>query len=267
LNGYIIFRIRQEIKLIVDKQSDSAISKRELNMGEKFMTNKKKVLFYLSIIAMAFLFCGISDIVAAEKKVVIIIDPAHGGKDKGVKLNDDVAEKDITLAIALSLKKELAREKNIEIILTRDADKTVDLEERKEIIEKIKPDFFLSLHVNGGFGKNASGFEIYYPEFNEDMKTERKTVKDDKAKLQNKCQNSTLKMAKIVQENLNVLFPRKGRGLRKADLPVTEGVLVPALAVEMSFATNSDEKKKLLSSNTQMDISKSLAKSIKTFFR
>jgi N-acetylmuramoyl-L-alanine amidase len=231
------------------------------------MSDKKRVLFILSIIALVFLFYGIQDVVAAQKKVVIIIDPAHGGKDKGVKLNDDVAEKDITLAVALSLKKELAQEKNIEIILTRDADKTINLEERKELIEKTKPDFFLSLHVNGGFGKNAAGFEIYYPEFNEDIKTEKKTEKDDKTKLKNKCQNDTLKMAKIVQENLNILFPRKGRGLRKADLPVTEGVLVPALAVEMSFATNAEEKKKLLSSNTQMDISKFLAKSIKTFFR
>jgi N-acetylmuramoyl-L-alanine amidase len=221
----------------------------------------------LSIITLAFMFCGVSATIAAEKKVVIIIDPAHGGRDKGVKLNNDVAEKDITLAVALSLKKELAHEKNIEIVLTRDSDKKIDLEDRKEMIEKMKPDFFISLHVNAGLGKDASGFEIYYPEFNEDMKTGKKTVKDDKAKLQNKCQNDSLKMAKIIQENLNILFPRKGRGLRRADLPVTDGLLVPALAVEMSFATNSEDKKKLLSVTTQTDISKSLAKSVKTFFR
>ena len=101
----------------------------------------------------------------------------------------------------------------------------------------------------------------------QDVKKEKKTAKDDKLQLKNKCQNDSLKMAKIVQENLNALFPRKGRGLRKADLPVADGLLVPALAVEMSFATNSEDKKKLLSLKTQTEISKTLAKSIKTFFR
>ena len=121
--------------------------------------------------------------------------------------------------------------------------------------------------MNAGFGKNASGFELYYHVFDENDVKEKKTVKNEKSQVQNKCQNDSLKMAKIVQENLNILFPRKGRGLRKADFPVIEGVIVPALAVEMSFATNSEDKKRLLSIKTQTDISKAMAKSIKTFFR
>jgi N-acetylmuramoyl-L-alanine amidase len=85
--------------------------------------------------------------------------------------------------------------------------------------------------------------------------------------MKNKCQNDSLAMAKIVQENLNALFPRKGRGLRKADSPVTDSLLVPSVVVEMSFATNSEDKKKLLSANTQTDVAKALSKSVKTFFR
>lgn len=253
--------------MIVDKQSDSAISKREFNSGEKFMFKKKKFLLVLGIVTLVFLFCGVLDIVAAEKKHLIIIDAAHGGSDKGVKLEDDVTEKNVTLAVALLLKKELSQEKNIEVILTRDSDKNIDLEDRRKIIEKIKPDFLLSLHVNSGFGKNAAGFEIYYPELIEDMKSDGKPAKDDKTKLQNKFQSDSLKMAKIVQENLNILFPRKGRGLRKAVSPLTDGMIIPVLSVEMSFATNSADKEKLLSQKMQADLSKSLAKSIKTFFR
>jgi N-acetylmuramoyl-L-alanine amidase len=74
-------------------------------------------------------------------------------------------------------------------------------------------------------------------------------------------------MAKIVDDNFKILFPRKSRGLRKADLPVTDGLLIPALVVEMNFATNPEDKKKMLSLKTQTDISKALAKSVKTFFR
>ncbi|MFZ3057285.1 MAG: N-acetylmuramoyl-L-alanine amidase, partial [Smithella sp.] len=151
------------------------------------------------------------------------------------------------------------------VFLTRDSDKTVDLEDRKDSVKKIKPDILLSLHVNGGFGKEASGFELYYPEFGEEAVKEKKAAKDNTSALKNKCQNESLRMAKIIQGNMNALFPRKGRGLRKADLPVTDGLLVPAVSVEMGFATNPEDKKKLLSVNTQTEIAKALAKSIKSF--
>jgi N-acetylmuramoyl-L-alanine amidase len=230
------------------------------------MFNKKNILL-ISGILVCFLFCVALNLSAAGKKYVILIDPAHGGKDQGVKLTSDVYEKDITLAVALSIKKELSKESNVEVVLTRDSDKTITEEDRKTNIEKIKPDFLLSLHVNGGFGKNASGFELYYQGLSEDIIKGKKTAKDDKLQVKNKCQNDSLTMAKIVQENMNTLFPRKNRGLRKADLLVTDGLLVPALVVEMGFATNSEDKSKLISSKTQTEISKSLAKSIKTFFR
>jgi len=74
-------------------------------------------------------------------------------------------------------------------------------------------------------------------------------------------------MARSIQENLNTLFPRKGRGLRRADLPITEDLFVPTVIVEMSFATNPEDKKKLLSPDTQTEIAKALTKSIKSFYR
>jgi len=128
------------------------------------MSEKKKNLFVLSILAIAFLFCSVAGVAAEGKKRVILIDPAHGGKETGLKLNDDVAEKDITLAVALMIRKELVSDKTVTVLLTRDADKKVDLAERRTIIEKTGPDCVLSLHVNGGFGKEAAGFEVYYPE-------------------------------------------------------------------------------------------------------
>ncbi len=204
---------------------------------------------------------------AAEKKMIILLDPAHGGREKGLALTGDVYEKDITLAVALAIQKELATDAKMAVVLTRHKDETMDLEDRREIIEKSKPDFVMSLHVNGGFGKEAAGFEIYYPECGEKATAEKKTDKASKTNAQNKCQSDSLKMAKSVQENMGNLFPRKGRGLRKADLPVTEGMGIPALSVEMSFATNAEDKKKLLDAKTQAEIAKAMATSIKSFGR
>jgi N-acetylmuramoyl-L-alanine amidase len=230
------------------------------------MFDSKKILPLLGILALAFLICGVLELSAAPRKHIIVIDPAHGGQDTGIKLTDKVNEKDITLAVALALRKELAKENNLEIILTRDSDQMVSLEDRKKNITKIKPDFVLSLHTNAGFGKSASGFELYCPEFDKDIK-EKKKAKDDARQEKNKYLNDSVRIARIIQENLNTLFPRKGRGLRRADLPLTEDLFVPFVVVEMGFATNPEDKKKLLFPDTQTDIANALGKSIKSFYR
>ena len=199
-------------------------------------------------------------------KPIVVIDPAHGGQDAGVKQTAKVEEKEITLAIALAIQKELAAENNIEVVLTRNSDTSVTIEERKDNILKIKPELFLSLHINAGFGKEAAGFELYYPGFKETQE-DTKAVKNSPRNQKNKYLSYSVRLANFIQRNLDALFPRKGRGLREADVPIMEGMAIPALVVEIGFATNPEEKKKLLSESTQKEIAKALAKSIILFYR
>jgi N-acetylmuramoyl-L-alanine amidase len=231
----------------------------------KLMMHKKNNLLLLALVVF-FIFTVTLIAEAEQKKYIIMIDPAHGGEDSGVKLTDKVGEKDITLSIALALQKEIAKERNFEVVLSRDSDKTVSMEERKKIRDKIKPDILLSLHINSGFGKNASGFELYYPglkNLEEQKKQTKKSAKDSKTKYL----NDSIRLAQIIQKNMDSLFPRKGRGLREADPPILEGSTIPALSIEIGFATNAEEKKRLLAANTQIAIAQTLAKSIKTFFQ
>jgi N-acetylmuramoyl-L-alanine amidase len=202
---------------------------------------------------------------AQAAKNIVVIDPAHGGEDTGSIGVDKVTEKDLTLAIGLALQKELARESNMEVVLTRASDKTLSLDERKKNIIKIKPALVLSLHINAGFGRNASGFELYYPGF-KDVSAVKKGAKGAGGGAESQYLNDTVKLARLVQKNLDGLFPRKNRGLREAGVPLTEGLSVPVLIVELGFATNPDEKNKLASGKTQKEIAKALAKSIKSFF-
>lgn len=201
---------------------------------------------------------------AQTVKQIVVIDPAHGGEDSGVIGVSKVAEKDLTLAIALALKKELDKEGNMEVVLTRNSDKAPSLDDRKKNIAKINPAMVLSLHVNAGFGKNSSGFELYYPGF-KGLELSPKGAKANNATA-GQYLNDTVKLARLVQKNLDGLFPRKGRGLREAVVPLAEGLVVPVLTVELGFTTNPDEKKKLTSDKTQTEIAKALAKSIKAFF-
>ncbi len=231
------------------------------------MFGKTKRLLLISVLMLFFaIIGGVPYLSAAEKKHLVVIDPAHGGQDTGVKITDKVGEKDITLAIALALQKELAKDGNLEIVLTRNADKEISFEERRKNISKIKPDAFLSLHINAGFGKSATGFEIYYPGF-KDITDQKKQVKDGQREAKNKYLNDSVRLAQIIQKNLDTLFPRKGRGLREAETPILEGINIPAVVVEIGFGTNPEERKKLLSVGSQSEIAKTLARSIKLFFQ
>ncbi len=220
----------------------------------------------VSLVALIFVICLSLNLNAVEKKHLIVIDPAHGGQDAGVKLNDKTSEKEITLAIALALQKELASENNIEVILTRNSDTNITIDERKDNILKIKPELLLSLHLNAGFGKEANGFELYYPGF-KDLAENKKAEKNSPKNKINKYLNDSVRLANLIKRNMDTLFPRKSRDLRVADAPIIEGLTLPALVLEIGFATNQEEKKKLLSESTQNEIAKALAKSIILFYR
>ncbi len=227
--------------------------------------NIKKLLLISALVGV-FSFLYAINLFAATNIYTIIIDPAHGGTDIGVKITDKINEKTITLAIAHELQNELSRESNIKVILTRDSDTNISAEKINKIVRENKTDFFISIHINKGFGKHASGFELYYPGFGKDKAGGKKEIKDLSNDKINQI-NKSVRMAQLIQRNLDSIFARKGRGLREADTPQVEGLSVPALTVEIGFASNSDDRKKILSEKTHKEIAQALAKSIKSFYR
>lgn len=202
----------------------------------------------------------------AGKIHVVTVDPAHGGSDQGVKVSEKKYEKDITLAIALLLQKELSKSGNIQIHLTRDTDVLVSTEERKKIATTLQSELFVSIHVNAGFGVNSTGYEVYFPGFVSKVteKADSKEILKDMAK--NKMLNDSVKFAQLVQKNLEGVFPRKSRGVRAAPVMVLEGLTMPAVVVEVGFATNAEDRKKLTDEKIHGAIAKALAQSIHSFF-
>jgi N-acetylmuramoyl-L-alanine amidase len=97
----------------------------------------------------------------AKRKIVVLVDPAHGGTDAGSQF-DGLTEKDISLKFASRLK-ELSSSWNVEIQLTRVDDRNISLAGRAEQANKLNPDLFLSLHFNNepGIEKAKGDFDIY----------------------------------------------------------------------------------------------------------
>jgi N-acetylmuramoyl-L-alanine amidase len=202
----------------------------------------------------------------ARGKHSVTIDPGHGGADLGVKISDKEYEKDITLAISSLMKKELDRSGNVLAQLTRTSDRDLSLSERKQIIKKMQSELFISIHVNAGFSKNSTGFEMYFPGFKgaSPEKSDSKEILKDMAR--NKYLNESVRFAQLIQKNMDKVFPRKSRGLRDSHVPALEGLLIPAVVVEIGFATNPEDRKKIVDANMQAAIAHALCQSIKDFF-
>ncbi|MEN6318964.1 MAG: N-acetylmuramoyl-L-alanine amidase [Syntrophaceae bacterium] len=201
-----------------------------------------------------------------QGKHIVIIDAAHGGTDFGVQLTSKEHEKNVTLAIALLIKKELDKSGNIQANLTRTADIDVSLSERKNVISAARSEIFVSIHVNAGFSKNSTGYELYFPGFKstKEDKSDSKAIIRDMTR--NKYLNESVKLARLIEKNMGGVFPRKSRDLRNAPITVLEGVSIPAVVLEIGFATNADDRKKMLEENTQSAIAHALSQSIKDFF-
>src|SRR3990167_8882117 len=93
----------------------------------------------------------------------IVIDPGHGGKDVGAESYDGkFYEKDLALSFAKQLKKNIERQLKKKVILTRDRDVFISLEERVRKANKAKADLFLSIHLNAAKRVGAKGVEIFF---------------------------------------------------------------------------------------------------------
>ncbi|MBN1615598.1 MAG: N-acetylmuramoyl-L-alanine amidase [Deltaproteobacteria bacterium] len=193
---------------------------------------------------------------------LLVVDPGHGGTDGGVKINERYQEKDATLAIASLLQNELARSAAVTVQLTRQADRLMTTSERRKAVRALQPALFISLHVNGGFGKRSSGYEVYFPGFGSKGSGGGGTTEILKDMVRNKYLNESVRLAQSLQRNLEDVFPRKGRGLREAPIPILEGLAMPAVVVEIGFATNPEDRAKIMNDKTQRAIAQALSRAV-----
>jgi len=90
----------------------------------------------------------------------VVIDPGHGGKDPGAIGLGGLTEKEVTLALSRRLRR-LLEARGFRVVLTRDSDQTLDLEERTAIAEGALGDVFVSIHCNAAESERLHGIETY----------------------------------------------------------------------------------------------------------
>jgi N-acetylmuramoyl-L-alanine amidase len=213
----------------------------------------------------------------------IVVDPGHGGRDPGATGVGGVREKDINLLIAKRLAERL-RERDFKVILTRDNDKTVNLEERTAIAESSGGDVFISIHANASRRAKARGIEIYtldanHERHNLDVASRENGVPAAKlnalqralARLRaDESATHSERLAGLLHQNVMQAVKAQQRGL--PDLGLKKGPFyvlfmssMPSVLVETGFLTNKRDVKLLTSDRFQRMIANEIAQGVVSY--
>lgn len=212
----------------------------------------------------------------------IVVDPGHGGKDPGAVADNTFYEKDLNLKVCNYLKVELEK-RGFNVILTRQRDIFLSLQERVDIAKKYNADFFLSVHANSNRARFINGVEFYYLS---PAKLDVNSRSVDLAKSENfyKClfgqdvdtilwdltltKNHALSVE--LAEKFYWTFKNLGFNVqppKNASFFVLKCAYAPSILIEMGYLSNKYEYKMLKRSSYQKQIAEGIALSIASLNR
>jgi N-acetylmuramoyl-L-alanine amidase len=213
----------------------------------------------------------------------VVIDPGHGGHDTGAIGKEGTREKDVALSIAKKLAEEL-REKGLEVVLTRDDDKFIRLEDRAKFANAEHGDLFISVHCNAAASRKLRGVETYTLNTSADRYSIRLAARENQssekgisdlqfilADLATKANTEeSSRLANQVQRNMVTGLSRKYTGIKdlghkEALFYVLLGVKMPAILVETSFLSNPEDEERLASGAFQSEVAKAISQGVEDF--
>lgn len=205
---------------------------------------------------------------SSDRKVIVAIDAGHGGEDPGARGPTGVWEKNITLAVALELKRQLDAEPGMQGVLVRTGDYFIPLQKRYRKAREAKADLFVSIHADAFHRQAAAGASVYVlstrgasgeaARWLADRENASDLVggvsfegKDNTlaAVLLDLSQSATMKGSQDAANNVLAALKRVGKAhkpnVKHANFVVLRSPDVPSMLVETAFISNPSEEKKL----------------------
>ena len=215
----------------------------------------------------------------------IVIDPGHGGKEVGAIGPAGLMEKDATLAVCKRLAAALEAKLKTRVILTRNDDAVVPLDQRTAIANQYHADLFLSVHMNAAIVKGAHGAETYFLSLDASDKLAERAAEVENASAKNLVVpgsssdlklilwdlaqqdylNESSRLAQAVQEEMNRITGIQNRGVKQAPFKVLVGATMPAALVEVAFITNPDEESMIKSDAFQKTVVDALTTAVERY--
>ncbi|RJP83623.1 MAG: N-acetylmuramoyl-L-alanine amidase [Desulfobacteraceae bacterium] len=217
----------------------------------------------------------------------IVIDPGHGGHDYGAPgYIKGTHEKDIVLNLAKKLARKIKDTVDCNVILTRETDIFLTLEERTAIANTKNADLFISIHTNASRDHRAYGIETYFLNLATDDESIRVAAKENATStknisdlqsilidlMQNAKINESSRLATHVQDSMYHTLKGqynqiKSKGVKQAPFYVLLGAQMPAILVETAFISNPTECKRLSNSTYQERLCDSIVHGIRKYIK
>jgi len=214
------------------------------------------------------------------------VDAGHGGHDPGAIGPRRVREKDVTLQMARRLARKL-RDEGFEVVLTRDRDRYLALEERTALANTARGDLFVSIHANAHPRRNRAGIETYYLNVADDRYAARLAARENGldptegeamltrilTDLEVKASaDQSRRLAELVQREVTGgVRARVGEvrdlGVKGALFYVLLGARMPAVLVETAFVSNREEERRLASPRYQDEVASGIARAVASYAR
>jgi N-acetylmuramoyl-L-alanine amidase len=203
----------------------------------------------------------------------VVLDPGHGGHDRGAVGPSGLAEKDVTLVLAKKIRDTLTG--NHKVFLTREGDYWLDIERRTAVANHCRADVFISLHAGGSLYHGAHGVAVFYygAETAQGFFPEPAPPVGDGGQalppwdqLQPKHTAQSRRLANLIKDQLIARLNPADRGVQKVPCLVLTGVDMPAVLVEIGYVTHPSEEKMLKDSESVSAVAEAIGQGIRAFF-
>jgi N-acetylmuramoyl-L-alanine amidase len=213
----------------------------------------------------------------------VVLDPGHGGESTGTRAPLGLVEKDLTLDIARRLRK-LLEQQSFQVVMTREDDRDVSLEQRGVLANREGADIFVSIHLNWIENRESRGIETYYLGATDDPFLTRLAAAEnrdsgysmaDMRRLLDRIyadvrQDKSRRLAEVVQgslfESLGKVNPEiENRGVKAAPFIVLLSTEMPAILAEVSCLSNEGEAQLLTKPLYRQYIAEALSKGIRAY--
>jgi N-acetylmuramoyl-L-alanine amidase len=216
----------------------------------------------------------------------VVVDAGHGGYDPGAIGPSGVREKDVTLAISQRLATRLRRG-GFEVVMTRDDDRYVALEERTAIANARRGDLLISIHANAHPRRSLSGVESWVLNVADDRYASRLAARENGVDPDDESSQSdarriltdlnarsstdtSRRLALQVQREITGAVREKvgevqDLGVKSALFYVLVGARMPAVLVETAFISNRREEQRLASAKYQEEVAAAVARAVAGF--
>jgi N-acetylmuramoyl-L-alanine amidase len=196
----------------------------------------------------------------------VVLDPGHGGHDKGA-VSVFGMEKNFALDVCMRAKK-LLQDKGLKVVMTRETDVFIPLEQRPKVANRIPNSIFVAVHFNDSLANRAAnGFEIFSCTPRGEPSTDESTL--SARNLRNEPGNiadvSSAALSASIYHSVLGQVPRFDRGMKKARFAVLRLATVPAILMEGGFVSNADEVRAISTPAFRQQLAESLVTGIANY--